>query len=77
MSSIENTAAVTAFDLVLKDFARYQDPVVVDQHARALLHPNTNALSMMAVSLISDAVDATYSNSIHRDAIHKNSKWIK
>lgn len=76
MSSIANTATTTSYDLVLKDFARCQDPTVVDRHARALLHQYTNALSMMAVSLISDAVDPTFTNTIHRDVIHKNSKWI-
>lgn len=76
MSSIANTAAMTAFDLVLKDFARCQDPAVVDRHARALLHQYTNALSMMAVSLITDTLDPSLPNTIHRDAIHKNSRWI-
>ncbi|OHT01833.1 hypothetical protein TRFO_07403 [Tritrichomonas foetus] len=75
VSSIANTASTTAFDLVLKDFARCRDQEAVKRHSKGLLHQFTNALSMMAVSLITDPCDPT-TDYIHRTAIRMNTRWI-
>lgn len=81
MGSISNTAAMTAFNLVLKDFARCKDPVVVDRHARALFHQFSSVLSLMSVSLLADpngpspGKDTEY-RSIFRQTIKRNIHWL-
>ena len=73
--AIGTSAAMTAFSLALKDFARTSDPIPVKRYSKALLIQLINGLSMMAVSLMNDpgAIDIDY---VHRSILNANMRWI-
>jgi hypothetical protein len=75
VDAIAHSAAMTAFHLSLKDFARarFSGPIV--RFARALLRQLVNALSMTAVALMNDfcEVQPDYA---HRNSVNRNASWI-
>jgi len=73
--AIAASAAATAFSLVLKDFARCRDSEAVKRHSKALLLLLVNALSVGAVSMVSDPCDGGVDEE-RRILLRPNARWI-
>lgn len=73
--AIAHSAAITSFSLVLKDFARSNDAVAVERHAKAMILQCVNGLSMIAVALMNDPFEPDVDIQ-HRNILNANAKWI-